>query len=257
MHAPLYHVETPEMLLAEQLAGEAVISSSQVSVKGPLGSGRRHLVRILQRKSKLIKKDGAAAFPWKVHRYTCLGGTDPKALFVDLITTLKPDEVIVASNLPRLVRQLAEVLVAGGAGLLYLGNAHCLSKNDRENIQEAVELVREEQPLGVVLTSLCDQPQLDDILSDPTSLADIQLKPLKLEQTFGAIQVYDSRFEPWAEAFKEKESEARELALTIHGHTVGNFERLAALCRSIRHHMKGDKIEAKELTKLIGNRGRR
>ncbi len=256
MCAPLFHVKTPQMKLVQKLAAESIISSSQLSIKGQWGSGKTHVVRMLQRKSKPSEDGAPASFPWRVHRYSCLCGSDPKALFVNLIGRIKSDEVIVANSLPRLVHQFAEVLIAGGAGLLYLDNAHRLSASDKENIQEAVQVVREEQPFGLVMTSLCDQPQFDDILLDPTSLADVQLKQLTQAENLRAMKSYDSRFAPWVEGFDAQEPAARELAQAIHEHTLGNFERLASLCRSIAHHIKGDKLEAQQVTTIIAGRGR-
>ncbi len=138
--------------------------------------------------------------------------------------------------------------------LLYLDNAHRLDTFERESLEEAVEIAREDNSVGLVMTSQTNQACFAKILDDPRSLAEIQLRALKAAETLYGMQFYDSRFKSWNEAYARKEQEAYDLSADLHDHTDGNFTKMGQLRKSLAAHVPGGDLTLADVRRVIAIR---
>ncbi len=115
-------------------------------------------------------------------------------------------------------------------------------------------MARETHSVGMVMSTLENQPAFDGIFKDPRALAEIRLMPLKAGEDLLSMTYYDSRFEPWYQAFKKEDREAKELARDLSKHINGSFARLVQLWESLEHHVTEDSLTSADILKVIALR---
>ena len=256
MKPDFIHVKSPQMDQIARLASEAVISSSFLIIKGPLGSGRTHAGRMLARRwSNLQKgqKDESLTFPWRVVVFQCTALGDPKTRLESLIQLINPRQKISSHRIPHLIQALASAL-GSRPSLLYLNYAHLLSPGERLSILDAVQMARQNQAVGLAMSILEQQRAFDGILEDPRSLAEIHLQPLSDSEALFSMTFYDSRFQAWHEAYEKHDREAKELCAALSKHIDGNFDRLVQLWKSLDYHVKSDSLTLPDVLEVIAGR---
>jgi hypothetical protein len=256
MNSEFVHVDSPQMKQVVRLASEAVISSSLLAIMGSPGSGKTHAARMLARKWSNHgrgQEDESMTFQWKVTIFYCNAVSDLKTRLEKLIRLINPRQKVSNHRVPYLVESLAASM-KGDPSLLYLDNAHLLGTAERLSILEAVQMAREINRVGLVMSTLEHQPAFEGLLKDPRALAEIRLMPLKAEQALFSMTFYDSRFESWWKSYEKGDREARELAQDISKHINGSFARLVQLRDSLAHHVEGDTLTWEDVQKVIALR---
>jgi hypothetical protein len=253
MKTDFIHVKSPQMGQIVRLASETVISSSLLAIKGPQGSGKTHAARMLARRwanQQEGEKDETKIFPWRVFVYYCHACSDAKTRLEKLIQVINPRQKVSGHRIPYLIEALASAL-RGAPSLLYLDNAHLLQTGERLSIMEAIQMARETHPVGMVMSTLEHEPAFEGILNDPRALAEIRLLPLKASEALYSMTHYDSRFEEWFVAYKDKDPAAKDLADELSNHINGSFARLVQLRDSLAYHVEADKLTLADVKKVI------
>jgi len=240
----------------QTLAAECVVSSSLLLVTGCSGSGKTHLGRVLERRHQKWLTDKGDGFAYKPFRYGCTSTTRREVLIRDMIDELAGTQDGRRLSSPNLVKGLVAALQSSETSLLFLDNAHCLGDEDREDLAEVARRIREQRPFGVIMTVFEDEPMFQDFLQDPRALAEVNLKPLTVPENLYGLQAHDVRFKPWLARFetKSRDVEVAELAESLHVITHGNFERLAAFCRSLKHHITEDVLTIEHIDQVVRRR---
>ncbi len=259
MITPLYHHNSPQTLKMLGLADEAVISSSLLLIMGQQGTGKTHFGRLLERKyAKSLEKDvdKGKTFKWKNSRFNCYySRQNSKSLLIDLIESINPDAKIATDRVSRLIAQLVEVVRVSGNSLLFLDNADQLESHDRAIIQEAVKTIREDRPFGLVMTSHIDQADFLILGQHSSSLPTVVLKHVDAVENLNGLKAHDNRFAPWVERLKKGDTEALDLAKRLREATLGNFDRIAKLCLSLKANISDDTLTVEEIEKVLKKRG--
>jgi hypothetical protein len=257
MNTNFIHVESSQMSQVVRLASEAVVCSSLLTIKGPQGSGKTHAARMLARRwqnREQGERDESKIFPWRVIVFHCNACSDPRTRMEMLIRAVHPQQKVSGHRIPHFIEALASALRRGDPLLLYVDNAHLLDKGERANLLEAVQMARENHPVGLVMSTLENQVAFERILDDPRSLAEVRLLPLKAPEVLCSMQHYDPRFEAWYLAYKDKDREAQDLAKVLAEHTRGSFARLVSLRDSLAFHADGDVLTTADIQRVIALR---
>lgn len=256
MKTEFTHVDSPQMQQIGRLASEAVISSSLLAVKGPQGFGKSHAAQMLARKwSNYVdgEKDESKIFRWKVNVFPCTAVCDLKTRLEKLIGLINPRQKVSNHRPPYLVDSLASAL-RNGPSLLYLDNAYNLTNAERQSILEAVDMARETQRVGVVMSTLEGQPYFDGFSKNSRALAEVWLSPLQAGEDLLAMTYYDPRFNRWCEGYKSGDGKAKVLAKAFTKYVDGNFDRLVQLKKSLEHHIKRDSLTSEDILRVIALR---
>jgi hypothetical protein len=256
MKSEFPHVDSTQMQQITRLASEAVISRSLLAIKGPQGSGKTHAARMLARKwsnHEDGEKDESRTFRWRVTVFYCNSCSDLKTRLEKLIRVIDPKQKVSNHRPPYLVEALASAL-QGSSTLLYLDNAHLLGTAERHSILEAVQMARETDRVGLVMSTLENQPVFEGILKDPRALAEIRLMPLKTGEDLLSMSYYDPRFKRWYDSYKSGDREAKSLAQEFSKYIAGNFARLVQLRDSLAHHVTEDTLTADDILRVIALR---